>query len=322
MSLYRKARKLKNNPKQFFIDTKINKFLSKKKKPNTTAKKDTEPRVIGILDFDSKDIIKIKNKSINHASFSTLVLVDDKTMTLSKAPVIGELLRNANNFIGYREKTLFALRVKDSEASFKEIYERVVANKTWHTGNLSKFANVILVGKFIKYAEFFKSANPNVRIIAIVNATENNVNKYHLDFIDHLFHNQSLIGIIPFIKDISTYKNTKTLLSGLEQRILQGGDKPFDLLIPIFGEAQYISNIDELNKDGHDILIRINKLPPNLALSANSFSQYIETLIPHISLVLMRESMAQRYASLSNGKILPPSLLKHALKDGARVHII
>jgi len=314
----RKAKKLKNNPKQFLLDSKIFKRTKSGRDRNSS---DSEPRVIGLVDLSMAGLVKVKDKKILHDSFSTLFLVDSEAKNLSRAPILGDLFKNSNNFIGFREKTLFALRVKDTEEEFSDVYEKLVHVKEWHSGILSSFKNIILVGRYIKFAEFFRSANIDCRIYAILNERDTMVNPKIYENIDHFICHQIHKVGCDFKKDLSFFKNTNELLNAIEQRVTQAGTKPYDYLVPVFGDTGYLENIDELNCKSFDIYLKLFRNSEDITLQHKNFNGYIDTFSKNVNFLMMRESLMQRYASLvSRGNVA--DLLKVAIKDGARVEVV
>jgi len=312
----KKAKKLVRDPKLFFRDSKI----LKRKGTNSSEQPDSEPRVIGHLDTVEEIKFDIKNKGIRNKDFSTLFLVSAGIKSLNKAPILGEMLKNKNNFIGFREKTLFGLRVSDEVYSFRTIYEDLVHNKSWHSGLLGSFKHVILAGEFIKYAEFFRTANVNVRIIAILTEKNEMVAAQSYPFIDHFICHKSHHDC-QFKKDLTFFSNTKSLLQALEQRIAQAGSKPYDYLVPVVGSVTYLPEIDELNSEEIDMVISLTILDKNITNKANNFSEYVDLISKNINYLLLKESWMQRYASYVTKQDMS-SLIKVALQDGARVKIL
>lgn len=312
----KKAKKLKKNPKLFFQDLKI---LNKKDR-NVKDKNDSEPRVIGTLNTVEKITFELKDKAIKNKDFSTLMLVSGEVKSMSKAPIFGDMLKNENDFIGFREKALFGIRVTEDIYSFELSYEKLVHDKNWHSGVLSSFKNIILVGKYIKYAELFRSANINVRIIAIVTEKNDMIMDKIYPFIDHLICHKKHKDC-NFKKDLTFFANTKSLLQAIEQRITQAGTKPYDYLVPVSGFVNNLSEIDSLNNENIDMVISL--LQPNKDMRTNAlhFSDYVDNLSKNIQFLLLKESWMQRYASYVS-KQNTASLIKAALKDGARVKIL
>jgi len=314
----RKVKKLSRDPKRFFYDSKFfrksGSFLKK------SENKDSEPRVVGEINFESKELIVTKEKKIINGSFSTLFLVDGEAKNLSRAPILGNLFKNPNDFIGFREKTLFALRVKGGDVGFFDVYEQLIHMKEWHSGILASFKNIVLVGRFIKYAEFFRSSNVECRIYAILNEHDSMVRPEIYEYIDHFICHKNHIDRCDFSKDLTFFRNTRELINSLEQRINQSGIKPYDYLVPVYGDVQYLDDIDKLNEEAIDICIKLIEMNKNTALHSNNFNEYINKLSKDIEFLLMRESWMQRYASLVSKNNIA-DLLKLAIKDGARVKV-
>jgi hypothetical protein len=314
-TIIRKAKKLSRNPKQFLYDSKI------LKRANSLNDKDPEPRVIGNVDLDLVNIIVTKDKKIQHKSFSTLFLIDSDARSLNKAPILGDLFKNESGFIGFREKTLFALRVKESMNVFSDVYERLVHNKEWHSGVLTSFNNIILVGRYIKYAEFFRASNVSCKIYAVLSERDSMIEPSAFESIDHLICHKKHMGICGFKKDLSFFRNTSELLKSIEQRVTQAGEKPYDYLVPVSGRVGYLDNIDELNKGPMDICLKLSREDAGIVLKAKDFNEYIDALSNNVEYIMMRESLMQRYASLVSNLDIA-ALLKNAIKDGARVKML
>lgn len=317
-SVIRKAKKFKNDPKQFLLDSKVFKKTKFRRDRNYS---DSEPRVIGLVDLSTAGLVELKDKKILHDSFSTLFLVDSEAKNLSRAPILGDLFRNSNDFIGFREKTLFALRVRDTEEEFSDVYEKLAHVKEWHSGILSSFKNIILVGRYIKFAEFFRSANVGCRIYAILNERDTMVNPKVYESIDHFICHHIHIGECGFKKDLSFFKNTNELLNAIEQRVTQAGIKPYDYLVPVFGDTGYLEDIDELNVKSVDIYLKRSLNKGDVAPKCKDFDGYIDLFAKDVEFIMMRESLMQRYASLVSSRNVA-DLLKIAIKDGARVEVV
>ncbi len=314
-AIIRKAKKLSKDPKQFLYDSKI---LKRAKSIND---KDTEPRVIGAIDLDADKIIIIKDKKIRNKSFTTLFLIDSEAKSLNKAPILGDLFSNKNNFIGFREKTLFALRVKSSTNIFSDVYDRLVHDKEWHSGLLAGFSNIILVGRHIKYAEFFRASSVDCKIYAVLNERDSMIDRNTYESIDHLICHKNHMGMCDFKKDLSFFRNTNDLLKSIEQRVTQAGEKPYDYLVPVTGNVGYLEDIDELNAGAADICLKLTQENSKIALNSKNFNGYIDALSKDVEYIMMRESLMQRYASLVS-KLNVAMLLKSAIKDGARVKLL
>lgn len=310
----RKIRKLKNNPKLFFKDMYLKRAV-KKKVPVLHE----EPRVIGFLDMEASPIFKYKDMVVRNQRYSTLFLVDCTVGRLGNAPLLGELLRNKNDFIGFREKFLFALRVVERGNIFLRNYESISNDKSWYDGKLSEFRNVILFDDYIKYAGLIRSSNVRVRIIAVVDHSPGGVEPAYND-IDHLICHKKNCSKIKFRKDVSYFNDTKELVLKLEQIITQAGEKSYDYFVPVSGKVEYLSDIDELNAGPYDIVVNLHTHDLELSLRVENFSEYVEKLSENMEYLLMRESWMQRYASLVScgDKAL---LLKCAIRDGARVRV-
>lgn len=313
--VFRKIKKLSKDPKQFLLDSRV--F----KKNKDRYDKDVEPRVIGQVDLSSIGLIEVKDKKVLHGSFSTLFLVDSETRNLSRAPILGDLFKSQNDFIGFREKTLFALRIKDVEEDFAHVYEKIVHMEEWHSGVLSSFKNILLVGRYIRFAEFFRSSNVDCRIYAIINERDTMVNSKNFEYIDHLICHKIHKEKCGFKKDLSFFRNTNELVNAIEQRVAQGGAKPYDYLVPVFGDTGYLDNIDELNSKSLDVYLKISRNDCDNALNNKDFNGYIDALSDNIEFLMMRESLMQRYASLVSNRDIA-NLLKNVIKDGARVEVI
>jgi hypothetical protein len=192
--------------------------------------------------------------------------------------------------------------------------------KEWHSGTLSLFKNIILVGRFIKYAHFFRSSNVNCRIYAVLNERDLMVKPEVYEHVDHFICHRNHISNCEFTKDLVSFRNTRELLDALEQRINQFGVKPYDYLVPVYGDVQYLDDIDELNEEAVDIYLKLVKINNKIALENNNFSNYVADLSKNIKFLMMRESWMQRYASLVSSNNIS-GLLKAAIKDGARVKV-
>lgn len=310
----KKLKKLGRNPKKFILDSKLIKANRE------VDEKDEEPRIIGSLSFESESIVNFKSLVVRNQSFATMMLIPSTAKNLNRLPIFGEMLVNEDDFIGFREKTLFGLRVEQTNLSLLDIYEKLVHIKDWHSGKLKQFRNVVLYGSLCKYASFFRSSHPDLVIICILGDKDS---AYPLSSIDadHLLLHSSLSATVSGVDfNIEYFRNTSQLVNLIKSKILFAGDKPYDYLVPVYGNVDFIEDIDDINGSEVQLVIKLSKKGFSYG-GVNNFSDYIDSIKNRVEYVMMRESWSQKYSSVirRNDHV---SLLKLALKDGAKVRVI
>ena len=314
----KKYRKLKNNPKKFFTDMQAPRVLSVFKRKEVPVLDAMPPRMLGGIKYDKDVEVEFYGRAIRNETFATLFLVGEGVKNFNNSPVLGDILK-ADDFIGFREKTFFVFEVPNKIEDVGALYGKVLNSPKWHSGDLNKINNVILFNENIQYSELFRSANPNIRTIAIINEGCLLEPSEYVDHIDCLIIHRKQAVNAGLYRDVVVFSNTMSLINTIKQKITQTGKKPFDLLFPVLGEFNVLDEIDDLNSSGVDIIIYENET--KTAKTYSTFSEYIDFFSKGVDKILVRESLMHRYSSLIKSKNWS-LFLKVALKDGARVEVV
>jgi len=281
---------------------------------------------IGKIFFSENSVINIdltNNLKPNNFSFSSILIKERKSSSPRNEPIYSNILKNPKNFIGFRENNIFLCDAGNQTLEkFIDVRE-AFQSKTWLSTPFSSYKNIFIVDPKNNLPQLLKSTSPLlfVHCIFTEKSTKDNIErciKWCGDIDTAILHSSHSNFLSAFNRS-HVFSTTGQLLKGISDLILINGSKPYDLLIPCFGNAPYLDNIDELNEDIHDIYIKINKKITSLSKSC-TFEEISLILSQNTSFVLCRESVYQRYEDL----IIRGDLHKFILatsKDGLRVEV-
>lgn len=324
MNVYkRKIKKLIVNPKLFFVDFKNKKINSLDVGGKNNIKID-HPYSIGRIYFNDRVIFEIKNKNVKNKKFSSLFLFDE-SVAVNNIKIADKIIKNDNDFIGFREGNFYLLSVNNAvDFNIKNYYNSLILNKDWHSGLICEFKNVFITSRFFKLIKVFKESNPFNKIICIINEGDCDFRHEDLYNADYIVSHKSIIlqdDILNNIKNINFFKNTDQLITILSNIIKYNGDKPFDYLVPLTRNVPFVENIDDLNEKNIDVFIKLKEEYNLLDLSdVKSFNDYINAMYPYIYFILVKESILQQYENL-NKLNKEKDILKLILSDGSKVEV-
>lgn len=323
--LQRKFKKLLRDPKGFFKDSKVLPTVIKRDTPEL-IKPAVSHNSIGKIFLNDDNTISINfvgSKKPTNQAFSSIVIKERKSSSPRNEPIYSNILDNPSNFIGFRDTNISLLdaheNTLDSFLDFKDAFQ----NKFWLSTPFSAYKNIFLIDPHNNLPSLIKSTSPSVFVHCVF--TE----KSSTDDIERCIRwsgNVDTAILHSSHKDFSFLVNrthffstTAQLLKGIADIILINGSKPYDLLIPCFGNVPFLNGIDDLNEEGHDVYIKINS---KISTSSKQFTfEELSTAIAEkTSFVLCKESIYQRYEDV----IIRGDIGKFILattKDGLRIEV-
>lgn len=224
MSFKKKLKKLKKDPIQFFIDSKLVKFfninfLKNKQIQNKQIlnKELIEPRLFGYIVGDWNNInINFFNKKIIYSDlgFPTLFITNNFNKKLIHNNFIKILLNNSD-FISFREKSLFFLRISSNfnnkKLSDNEIFKLINKYSILKENKLKFFRNLVVYNPKNIWPFILKKINFNIKLTVIVDNYESlNFIKEYIDEIDALIYSNNLN--ISFLNNIFRYEEFEDII--------------------------------------------------------------------------------------------------------------
>lgn len=323
--LQRKFKKLLRDPKGFFKDSKV---------LPTTIKRDTPELIkpamahdsIGKIFLNDDNAISINfvgsKKSTNHA-FSSIIIKERKSNSPRNEPIYSNILDNPNNFIGFRDTNISLLdaheKTLDCFLDLKDAFQ----NKFWLSTPFSAYKNIFLIDPHNNLPSLIKSTSPSVFVHCVFTekSSSNDIERCirWSGNIDTAILHSSHKDLSFSVNRTHIFSTTAQLLKGIADIILINGSKPYDLLIPCFGNVPFLNNIDDLNEEGHDIYIKIDS---KISTPSKKFTfEDLSTAISEkISFVLCKESIYQRYEDIIIRGDISEFILV-TTKDGLRIEV-
>ncbi|MFM5253290.1 hypothetical protein ACEUBK_04035 [Aeromonas hydrophila] len=322
--IQRKVRKLLRNPKQFFVDSKAAKTLQVY---NNTEKniKNEITNVLGSIFFNDTEHLSItltkSAKPLNY-EFSSIIVKERKSSQPKNEPIYSNILSNPKNFIGFREQNVVLLNApKDTLENYLDL--KVLQEKPWNGSPLSGYKNVFIVDPHNNLPLLLKATSPFLKVHCIFTEKMNQEDierciKWSgaLDIV--ILHNKHSIDV-ENMKRFYTFSSTNQLLDAINNVILIHGSKPYDLLVPIFGNVPYMDNIDVLNDSDCDVYVKLNKKISCLG-HRKCFNDLVEHLSNNIEYILCRESIMQRYDNIISKNDIN-SFISQVSYEGFRLEI-
>jgi len=326
-TLQRKCKKLFRDPKNFFKDSKVMSRIATKE-INQTNKiiREMNNHSIGKVFFNENSVINydiLGNIKPNNFSFSSVIIKERKSSSPKNEPIYANILKNPNNFIGFRENNIFLCDagnlILDKFIDVREAFQ----NKNWISAPFSSYKNIFIVDPKNNLPQLIKSTSPFVFVHCIFTekSSKDSIErciKWSGKIDSALLHSSHDNFAYAFNRS-HVFSSTIQLLKGIADLILINGSKPYDLLIPCFGDTPFLENIDELNEETHDIYIKINK-KMNAISKTCTFEEIAMALSQSTSFVLCRESVYQRYEDVIIRGDLQQFILA-TTKDGLRVEV-
>lgn len=326
-TLQRKCKKLFRDPKNFFKDSKVMSRIATKEIIETKKLiREANNHSIGEILFDENSAININLTNDirpNNYSFSSILIKERKSSSPKNEPIYSNILKNPKNFIGFRENNIFLCdagnQTLDKFIDIREAFQ----NKQWISTPFSSYKNIFIVDPKNNLPQLIKSTSPLVFVHCIFTekSSKDNIErciKWCGDIDTAILHSNHDDFSSKFNRS-HIFSTTVQLLKGISDLILFNGSKPYDLLIPCFGNAPFIENIDELNEDAHDIYIKINKKLSTPSKKC-TFEEISSIISQNTSFVLCRESVYQRYEDVIIRGDLQQFILATS-KDGLRVEV-
>lgn len=326
-TLQRKCKKLFRDPKNFFKDSKVMSRIATKEIAETKKLvSEISNQSIGKILFNENSAINIDfkgNVKPNNHSFSSILIKERKSSSPKNEPIYSNILKNPNNFIGFRENNIFLCDAGDQTLDKYLDIREAFQNKNWLSNPFSSFKNIFIVDPKNNLPQLIKSTSPQIFVHCIFTEKSSKENierciKWSGNIDTAILHT-SHDDFSPVFNRSHCFSTTIQLLKGISDLILINGSKPYDLLIPCFGDAPFLENIDDLNEEANDVYIKIDKKITSISKQC-TFDEVTKTLSRHTSFVLCRESVFQRYEDLIIRGDLHQFIMATA-KDGLRVEV-
>ncbi|EKJ4656367.1 hypothetical protein PG229_004295 [Escherichia coli] len=326
-TLQRKCKKLFRDPKNFFKDSKVMSRIATKEIIETkNIIREINNHSIGKIFFNENSVISfdfIGNTKPNNYAFSSVIVKERKSSSPKNEPIYANILKNPKNFIGFRENNVFlcdaGIQTLEKFIDIREAFQ----NKNWISTPFSPYKNIFIVDPENNLPQLIKSTSPLVFVHCIFTekSSKESIERCikWCGGIDIAILHSSHGEFSTIFNRAHIFSSTIQLLKGIADLILINGSKPYDLLIPCFGDAPFLDNIDELNEESHDIYIKTNKKLNPISKTC-TFEEIAMALSQSTSFVLCRESIYQRYEDIIIRGDLHKFILATA-KDGLRVEV-
>ena len=318
----KKVRKLICRPSDFLKDALIN--LKNKPVSNEIKvighpiKSSTNRALIELRINDGIIDIKHIDKSVQNKKISSIFFTSSHISNFNNAPIIGDILKRKDDFIGFREKTLFLGLIDMAVVTDQLSISKNMQHQFWRSQPFSKIRNIFIIDPLNDIPELVRCSTHDVKVHVIFTDRYQCCNKinYHSD--SFIVHDKLRLNFSD-IRKIEYFKSTLSLIGIIQQIILIGDNIDHDYLLPITENVPYIEAIDELNSKNYDIVI---KLKDNIKVkSSANFNEVVEQVGNSIEYALVRESLCKRYSfHLSNNRI--SDVIRLASKDGCRLSIL
>ncbi|WP_139460338.1 hypothetical protein [Aeromonas veronii] len=323
--LQRKFKKLLRDPKGFFKDSKAIPAAIKRDTPELINHKVSHNSIgrIFLNDANTICINFVDSKKPTHQEFSSILIKERKSSIPRNEPIYSNILDNPNNFIGFRDANISLLdahvNTLDHFLDFKEAFQ----NKSWLSVPFSEYKNIFLIDPRNNLPSLIKSTSPSIFVHCVFteNSSTNDIERCirWSGNVDTAILHSSHKDFSFLVNRKHFFSTTAQLLKGISDIILINGSKPYDLLIPCFGNVPFLNNIDDLNEQGHDVYIKINsKISTQSKLF--TFEELSTAIAERISFVLCKESIYQRYEEIVVRGDVCKFILATA-KDGLRIEV-
>lgn len=322
--LHRKFKKLIRNPKQFFVDSRAIKNISLKK-TDPTVKIEEVKNILGSLFLHNFDCISLKIdktlKPLNH-DFSSIILKQRKSSHPKNEPIYSNIISNPKNFVGFREKNVVLLDAQEN--TLKNLIDlKALQDKPWNTAPFSEYKNIFIIDPTNNLPLLLRSTSPFIKVHCIFTekVTTEEVKRCikWSEGIDLCIVHRSHNIAIEDIKRVYSFSSTNQLLDAINNVILIHGSKPFDLLVPCYGNIPFLEHIDKLNESECDVFIKL-KRKPSIKGNKLSFTAFIHEMSKDVDYILCRESILQRYDNIISYNNVE-KFISHVSMEGLRLEI-
>ena len=315
-----KFRKLVRSPRMFFKDA-IRNINSNPTSIEKSKAQNNSNITRCLVDLQFKDgFINIKHNDhpIQNRKLSSIILVDRNNSNFSNAPLVGDMLKSQDNFIGFREKTLF-FGLMDANILTDRFYvSKNIQQPCWRNQPFSKVQNIFIVDPINDIPELIRCSSHNIKVHIIF--TERYCQNNKIEYCSDSFIVHKSLGLsFAEIRKLNYFNNTASLIEVIKKIILIGDNTDHDYLMPITDNVPYLDEIEMLNSGLQDIVIKLKNTI--IFKPHKTFNDVMIELLKSTEYVLARESLCKRYSfQLSNKNI--SEFIKLAVKDGCRVRVL
>ncbi len=315
----RKLNKFIRSPKLFFKDAgkKIT-LVSQNNKPFDASIVYNTSRDIVHINYDS-GILNVNkvDRHIKNEDLSSLIFISNKTKHFNKAKLLGDILKNVDNFIGFREKYFFLGLVDDEVISNLINIRGSLELSSWRSDPFPKIKNIFIVDPLNDICELIRGCSQKVSIHGIFTERFTDEVRSDYDLDTFMVHHEVKVSLSS-VRSLAYYSNTKQLLEIVKSAILAEDNKNIDMLVPASSNCPYIEDIEKYNSSRYDVIIILVK---KFKGAGESFSEMLSLLESCIDYMLVRNSIYRKYHSCIVSRDMR-SFLCFATKDGLRFQVI
>ncbi len=328
-TLLRKLAKLRRDPRAFARDSK-SPLLQRLGNlgagtPAELSPSKIEPRLLGRIRGKAGGLeVERFEKRIREESLSSAVLTPaGEGYLVHRLNLFGALVAK-REFIGWRDRYLFAidcdLAAIDPTMPMSRLLYAAPDTRAWMNLTAS-IRNLIVVNPRNALPALLRATNHRLRLTVILDEPCLHYAEWlgEPDEIDALI----LVGDSEryegcHARIVATADTTDDLPAALEHIVILNKDKDKDAFVPVFGEAEYLEDIDRLVASETDGVLRVDG---GLATEGDDFHSLLVAALPRIRWLLLRESWWNRYSQLATGPDALLRVLELSLRDGCRYEL-
>lgn len=324
----RKSLKLVRDPKKFFADSKI---LGAPKTKNPEIQKieikkvEAKP-VVNKPIKKNVEVINVGDKYIKFPDFAPInhrlssIFFVSKTADKVFSNELKKQISATHKFSGFRPENIFlAEYVGDYDLTANEILVKIdKKNKE----RIEGFQSVIFCDDFSNFPIALKYCNHQIRFVLVLSEGSSIPEDYDVTEIDTLICHESYDGDTAKIKAVLRYQSHESQIAALKDCLNQAAIKPFNVLLPVWGEVGYAPEILDYDTKRVEALLVLKKA--YVPKMHRKFSEVLPDISSKIKTLYLCEEKFLRYKNLvlncKNQDDLS-RLVAATLKDGVRYEV-
>lgn len=316
----RKLSKLIRDPHAFVRDAKVPPLF--KRAFEAFSPESAESRVLlRVAAHGGELTVTLRKPYVVDRSISTALCCPDVGLPCSDDRLFQAL--SAVSFVGFRKGYLFLLPYALG-APFQrmaQLEELFMASPHWERGVLDGVRNLVALNPTDIFPAFLRATNLSTRLILLVTRDAQN-----LDLIARLAEKADVVVLEKSVSAARNIRGIRTVVvddgAQLEQVLMQlivdHKDKEKNAFLSVFGEPDYVEDIDELMQSNVDAVLQLRELPS--AADLTTFGQIAEALAERAQWLLLREQRYHQYRDLCDSGDLK-ALLLASLEGGCRYEL-
>lgn len=322
-SWQRKLRKLRTQPKAFFRDSKLAGALRSWWDLEALGPSHGEPRLFGTIDAQPDGSVRVHrpDRKIAERDLATIFFTPRSDTPFISRPVLGELLGD-KNFIGFRDRYLFVAE-HDLQGRFRspsDIRALFDASPEWTQRFTRGVRNAVFVDPEDVLPFLVRATDHEVRLIVFL--TRPGPGRALLEA---MARDVDVLVTTPELANAGAIAARRHLIvdgpeqipDALRRLVIDHKQKEHNVLLPVFGNAGYLEDIDTLHERDIDGVIILREEVPS---DGRSLSDYIDRMVPRTQTVLLREVRFHQYRDICERGDLD-ALLRVSLEDGCRYDV-